>query len=414
MPRSYAGTGGAVAPQDPLADGRKPGSEGPAAILAPCPSTRSGPARATPYMNPHSLTVAVVGATGVVGRTMIQVLNEREFPVGDLRLLASGVGRTHGVRRRPDPRDRRGRPRGLRWRRHRPLLGRRRRLEGAGTGRGRPRRDRHRQLVGLADGPDVPLVVSQVNPDDLEGHAGIIANPNCSTMQLAPVLMALRDAVGLERVVVDTYQSVSGTGADALAELEGQIRAHVTGERQGRHGVPAPDRLQRAARDRRLPRQRLHQGGVEGRQREPQDPRPARPADLVHGRPRPGLRQPLRGGPRRDARPDHARSRARAVRGRAGRGRRGRPGRASLSAGDRGGRSRRGLRRPGPPRHVDRRRSRASPSGSCRTTCARARPRTRSSSPRCSASAAGSPASAVERGLSRLEPPTAGAAEATA
>jgi aspartate-semialdehyde dehydrogenase len=78
--------------------------------------------------------------------------------------------------------------------------------------------------------PTIPLVVSQVNPDDLEGHPGIIANPNCSTMQLAPVLMALRDTVGLERVVVDTYQSVSGTGADALAELEGQIRAHVTGE----------------------------------------------------------------------------------------------------------------------------------------------------------------------------------------
>jgi aspartate-semialdehyde dehydrogenase len=64
----------------------------------------------------------------------------------------------------------------------------------------------------------------------MDGHPGIIANPNCSTMQLAPVLMALRDTVGIERVVVDTYQSVSGTGADALAELEGQIRAHVSGE----------------------------------------------------------------------------------------------------------------------------------------------------------------------------------------
>jgi aspartate-semialdehyde dehydrogenase len=75
----------------------------------------------------------------------------------------------------------------------------------------------------------VPLVVSQVNPDDLEAHDGIIANPNCSTMQLAPVLMALRDSVGIERVVVDTYQSVSGTGADAITELEDQIRAHVDG-----------------------------------------------------------------------------------------------------------------------------------------------------------------------------------------
>jgi aspartate-semialdehyde dehydrogenase len=78
--------------------------------------------------------------------------------------------------------------------------------------------------------PSIPLVVSQVNPEDLEGHAGIIANPNCSTMQLVPVLMALRDAVGIERVIVDTYQAVSGTGADAIAEFEGQIRAHVSGE----------------------------------------------------------------------------------------------------------------------------------------------------------------------------------------
>ena len=115
--------------------------------------------------------------------------------------------------------------------------------------------------------PGIPLVVSQVNPDDLEAHEGIIANPNCSTMQLVPPLMALRDAVGLERVVVDTYQAVSGTGGKAIAELETQIRAHVAGRAEGGAGLPAPDRLQRAARDRRLPRERLHEGGVEGRHR---------------------------------------------------------------------------------------------------------------------------------------------------
>jgi len=57
-----------------------------------------------------------------------------------------------------------------------------------------------------------------------------VANPNCSTMQLAPLLAALRDAVGLRRVIVDTYQSVSGTGSPAVDELEGQIRAHAAGE----------------------------------------------------------------------------------------------------------------------------------------------------------------------------------------
>jgi aspartate-semialdehyde dehydrogenase len=88
--------------------------------------------------------------------------------------------------------------------------------------------------------PGIPLVVSQVNADDLEAHEGIIANPNCSTMQLVPVLMALRDAVGIERVVVDTYQSVSGTGADAIAELEGQVRAHAAGEPKQASVYPHP------------------------------------------------------------------------------------------------------------------------------------------------------------------------------
>ncbi len=77
--------------------------------------------------------------------------------------------------------------------------------------------------------PGIPLVVPEVNPDDAAEHEGIIANPNCSTMQLVPVLMALRDAVGLERVIVDTYQSVSGTGGKAVAELEAQIAAHAAG-----------------------------------------------------------------------------------------------------------------------------------------------------------------------------------------
>jgi aspartate-semialdehyde dehydrogenase len=77
--------------------------------------------------------------------------------------------------------------------------------------------------------PAVPLVVPEVNPDDAAEHEGIIANPNCSTMQLVPLLRALHDAVGLERVIVDTYQSVSGTGSDAVAELEEQVRAYGSG-----------------------------------------------------------------------------------------------------------------------------------------------------------------------------------------
>ena len=111
--------------------------------------------------------------------------------------------------------------------------------------------------------PGVPLVVVDVNSDDAAHHEGIIANPNCSTMQLVPLLAALRDAVGIDRVIVDTYQSVSGTGGKAVKELEGQIQAYAAGQPMQHSRLPAPDRVQRAAGDRRVPRQRLHQGRVE-------------------------------------------------------------------------------------------------------------------------------------------------------
>jgi aspartate-semialdehyde dehydrogenase len=187
------------------------------------------------------LTVAVVGATGVVGRTMIQVLSERHFPVGELRLLASGrsAGSTVSAG---------GRTMTVEEATPEAFEGVDVALFSAGT-------DVSRQLAPEAAArgatvidnsnawrmdPLVPLIVSQVNPEDGEWHEGIVANPNCSTMQLAPVLMALRDSVGLERVVVDTYQSVSGTGAEALAELEGQIRAHVAGEPKVASVYPHP------------------------------------------------------------------------------------------------------------------------------------------------------------------------------
>jgi aspartate-semialdehyde dehydrogenase len=76
---------------------------------------------------------------------------------------------------------------------------------------------------------DVPLVVSEVNPDALEGHRGIIANPNCSTMQMVVALKPLYDAAGIERLVVSTYQAVSGTGKAAIDELHAQARALVGG-----------------------------------------------------------------------------------------------------------------------------------------------------------------------------------------
>jgi aspartate-semialdehyde dehydrogenase len=182
-------------------------------------------------MTQRPLTVAVVGATGVVGRTMIEILHEREFPVGDLRLLASGRsagstveidGRRHVIAEAtPDAFD--GVDVAL-FSAGTPVS---RQLAPEAAARGATVID---NSFAFRMDPTVPLVVSQVNPDDLAWHEGIVANPNCSTMQLVPPLMALRDAVGLERVVVDTYQSVSGTGAEAIDELNGQLRAHAAGE----------------------------------------------------------------------------------------------------------------------------------------------------------------------------------------
>jgi aspartate-semialdehyde dehydrogenase len=192
-------------------------------------------------MTRQPLSVAVVGATGVVGRTMIQVLTERAFPLRELRLLASGrsAGRTVSVD---------GRTLEIEEAVPEAFEGVDIALFSAGASVSEilapAAADRGATVIDnsaawrMTDG--VPLVVSQVNPDDAESHDGIIANPNCSTMQLVPVLMALRDTVGIERVVVDTYQSVSGTGAEAIAELEEQVRGHVTGDETHPSVYPHP------------------------------------------------------------------------------------------------------------------------------------------------------------------------------
>src|SRR4029078_2972395 len=183
---------------------------------------------AMPNVIAKPLTVAVVGATGLVGRTMTRALVERAFPYTELRLLASKrsagteidvAGTVHTVREAtPEAFD-----------------GVDIALFSAGgdtsTALAPEAAKRGATVIDNSSAwrmdPAVPLVVSQVNPDDLAWHEGIIANPNCSTMQLVPVLMDLRGGVGLERVVVDTYQAVSGTGGKATRELQDQVEAWV-------------------------------------------------------------------------------------------------------------------------------------------------------------------------------------------
>ena len=111
----------------------------------------------------------------------------------------------------------------------------RRDLEGARPDVRRRRRRRHRQLQSAwRMDPDVPLVVSEVNPDALaDVRKGIIANPNCTTMAAMPVLRPLHDEAGLRRLVVSTYQAVSGSGLAGVEELDTQVRAAVEQDTAG-------------------------------------------------------------------------------------------------------------------------------------------------------------------------------------
>ena len=148
--------------------------------------------------------------------------------------------------------------------------------------------------------PGVPLVVPEVNADHLAAHTGIIATPNCSTIQMVVALKPIYDAAGIERVVVSTYQAVSGSGQGGIAALAAQAGA-VGGRRAGRAAVlPAPDRLQRAAAHRQLPAHRQHQGRAEDGRRDRQDLRRPGPQGHGHLRARARVRRAQRGRQRPD------------------------------------------------------------------------------------------------------------------
>jgi aspartate-semialdehyde dehydrogenase len=174
-----------------------------------------------------SYRVAVVGATGAVGTVMRQKLRERNFPAAEVVPFASARSAgslLDGVE-----------VRGLS---DETIQGFDLALFSAGgttSGEWAPRFvDAGAVVVDNSSkwrrDPEVPLVVSEVNPEALENHHGLIANPNCSTMQLMVALKPIHDAAGIERLIVSTYQSVSGTGVRAVAELEAQTRAALAGE----------------------------------------------------------------------------------------------------------------------------------------------------------------------------------------
>ncbi len=183
--------------------------------------------------------VAVVGASGAVGDRMVRLLEERAFPVASIKFLASerSAGKTVRFRGESFP------------------------IEAISSDAFRGVEivlsstpgtvSRQWSPVAAAAGavvvdnssafrmePDVPLVVPEVNPHDIVWNKGIIANPNCSTIQMVVALKPLHDAARVRRVVVSTYQSVSGAGMKGIHELEAQAQASVQ-----KQPIPKPSKF---------------------------------------------------------------------------------------------------------------------------------------------------------------------------
>ena len=177
----------------------------------------------------QGLRVGVVGATGQVGAGMRRLLEERDFPVAEIRFFASA--RSAGTT--------------LPWKGTEVVVedattadpsGLDIALFSAGGATSLVQAPRFAAAGALVIDnssawrmdPDVPLIVSEVNPEALdEARKGIVANPNCTTMAAMPVLKVLHDEAGLARLIVSTYQAVSGSGLAGARELDSQVRAAV-------------------------------------------------------------------------------------------------------------------------------------------------------------------------------------------
>ena len=175
------------------------------------------------------ITLAIVGATGQVGKVLRDLLAERDFPLEKIRYFASArsAGKTL---------DWRGQPVVVEDVATADLSGIDIALFSAGGATSRAQAERFAEAgATVVDNssawrmdPDVPLVVAEVNPEAIDqARKGIIANPNCTTMAAMPALKVLDAEAGLQRLIVSTYQAVSGSGLAGVSELEGQLRASV-------------------------------------------------------------------------------------------------------------------------------------------------------------------------------------------
>jgi aspartate-semialdehyde dehydrogenase len=164
--------------------------------------------------------VAILGIRGAVGQCMYRIVKERKFPVNKLVLISpsGALGQLEGHKYVPLTRDV---------------------FNGIDIVLASPGAEISKIWAPIAAkagavvidntsqfrmDPNVPLVVPEVNPEDIKKHKGIIANPNCSTIQMLVALKPLHDFGKIKRIVVSTYQAVSGAGAEAVAELEAQLK----------------------------------------------------------------------------------------------------------------------------------------------------------------------------------------------
>jgi len=182
--------------------------------------------------------VAVVGATGLVGRTMIKVLEEQDFPVKHLIPLASERSAGAEVSFH-------GKPIKVQVLKSDSFKGVDFALFSAGGNISlefAPKAAASQAVVidnssAFRMDPKVPLVVPEVNPQEAFKHNGIIANPNCSTIQMVVVLKPLHDAFHIKRVVVSTYQSVTGAGKKGMNQLEDEIAGKSLREKKFPHPI---------------------------------------------------------------------------------------------------------------------------------------------------------------------------------
>ncbi len=185
--------------------------------------------------------VAIAGATGAVGQTMLSILEERDFPVRGVRLLASerSEGKTLTFR---------GEEVKIERLTERAFQGVELALFSAGASRSKafaPAGVKAGALVvdnssAFRMDPEVPLIIPEVNPEAAFQHKGLIANPNCTTTVTVMALKPLHDAARVKRVIASSYQSVSGAGTQAIEELKQQVLAWAKGEQAEAKVFPHP------------------------------------------------------------------------------------------------------------------------------------------------------------------------------